>query len=110
MESGRPSVPGMASSGRRFFLVERYLPSISAGSVESAARRLAEAPDGSARHLVTLLVAREETCLSVFEAADAGAVQAANDLVGFELDRIVEVEVFSGPGPIEPRVERRSEP
>jgi hypothetical protein len=39
-------------------------------------------------------VAGEETCLSVFEAADAQAVEAANRRAGFDLDRIVEVELF----------------
>lgn len=98
------------ASGRRFFLVERYLPSIRAGSVESAARRLAAAPEGLARHVVTVLVAQEETCLSVFEATDAVAVQTANDLADFELDRIVEVEVFSGTLAARPTDERSSEP
>jgi hypothetical protein len=43
---------------------------------------------------MTLLVTGEETCLSVFEAADVRAVEAANQRAGFELDRIVEVEMF----------------
>jgi len=94
----------VANTERRFFLVERYIPSISSSTVESAARRLAETTDGSARHLITLLVAGEETCLSVFEASDLGAVEAANERAGFELDRIVEVEMFrsapAGPGPL----------
>ena len=85
---------GMANAKRRFFLVERYIPSISSSSVESAARRLAETTDDSAQHLITLLVAGEETCLSVFEASDAHAVEIANQRAGFELDRIVEVEMF----------------
>jgi hypothetical protein len=93
-----------ANPKRRFFLVERYIPSISSSSVESAARRLAETTDESAHHLLTLLVAGEETCLSVFEATDVGAVEAANERAGFELDRIVEVALFpeapGGPGPL----------
>lgn len=89
----------MATSGRRFFLVERYVPSISTSSIESAARRLAESNDPSAHHLVTVLVAEEETCLSVFEAADVRAVEAANERVQFQLDRIVEVEVFPETAP-----------
>lgn len=84
-----------ASATRRFFLVERYIPSISSSSVESAARRLAETGDESAHHLMTLLVAGEETCLSVFEAFDITAVEHANERAGFELDRIVEVSLFS---------------
>jgi hypothetical protein len=84
----------MANPKRRFFLVERYIPSISSSSVESAARRLTETKDDSAHHLITLLVAGEETCLSVFEASDARAVEIANERAGFELDRIVEVALF----------------
>lgn len=88
----------MASDTRRFFLVERYIPSISSGSVEPALLRLRQAAPGSVRHLCSVLVADEETCLSVFEAADAGAVEAANGRARFQLDRIVEVEVFPRPG------------
>jgi hypothetical protein len=44
-----------------------------------------------------VLVPDEETCLSVFEAADAGAVDEANERAAFPLDRIVEVEVFPSP-------------
>ena len=88
----------VANTERRFFLVERYIPSISSSSVELAARRLAETTDGSARHLITLLVAGEETCLSVFEAFDLSAVEAANERAAFELDRIVEIELFRASG------------
>jgi hypothetical protein len=84
----------MNNQKRRFFLVERYIPSISSSSVESAVRRLAVTKDESAHHLMTLLVAGEETCLSVFEASDVGAVEAANQRADFELDRIVEVALF----------------
>ena len=45
---------------------------------------------------MTLLVPREETCLSIFQAADADAVGAANLEAGFEVDRVVEVQVFPG--------------
>ena len=87
----------MTGHQRRFFLVERYIPSISSSTVESAARRLAETTDTSARHLITLLVASEETCLSLFEASDLGAVEMANARAHFQLDRIVEVEPFPLP-------------
>ena len=89
--------PGVAATGRRFFLVERYVPSISSGSVGPAVSRLGESTTGPARHLVSLLVPDEETCLSVFEAPDAAAVQAANERARFQLDRIVEVEVYPPP-------------
>jgi len=83
---------------RRFFLVERYIPSISSTSVASAARRLVGPVDAPTRHLVTLLVADEATCLSVFEATDPGAVAVANADAGFPLDRIVELDLVIAPG------------
>jgi hypothetical protein len=82
---------------RRYFLVERYIPSIAIGSVEAATRRLATRPSGSARHVVTVLVATEETCLSVFEAVDEAAVAAVNAQADFPLERIVELDLVVGP-------------
>jgi hypothetical protein len=86
----------MANTSRhRYFLVERYLPSIGE-DVEPALARLDEAGDGAVRHLCSLFVRQEETCLSVFEAADAASVADANARARVRLDRIVEVEVFHG--------------
>lgn len=84
------------SSNRRFFLVERYVPSLGSDSVGAAVDRLGQSAPGT-RHLYSLLVPDEETCLSVFEAADAAAVRVANRDAEFQLDRIVEVEVFPAP-------------
>ncbi len=86
----------MTAGIRRFFLVERYVPSINFESIASATERLGNDAGGPARHVCTLLVRDEETCLSVFEAPDAGAVVDANDRARFELDRIVEVDLFAG--------------
>ena len=83
---------------RRFFLVERYVPSVEASAVASSVQRLNAAPGRDARHLMTLLVPHEETCLSVFQAEDAEAVGAANSAAGFDVDRVVEVQVFPGSG------------
>ena len=84
------------TSERRFFLVERYMPSLNSRSIGSAVDRLSHSAQ-EARHLYSLLVPDEETCLSVFEAADAAAVGVANEEAEFQLDRIVEVEVFPPP-------------
>ena len=81
---------------RRFFLVERYLPAVSASAVGLAVDRLPRSGCG-ARHLCTFLVPDEETCLSLFEAADAVVVGEANERAEFPLDRIVQVEVFPRP-------------
>jgi hypothetical protein len=87
----------MATGGRRYFLVERYLPSLGAGEIVPAVRRLGEARPEAARHLYTVYVPDEETCLSVFEASDAAMVEAANERARFHLDRIVEVELIPPP-------------
>jgi hypothetical protein len=77
-----------------FFLVERYVPSMSAADVASAAARLAEGSGDGVRHLYTVLIPGEDTCLSLFEAPDATAVDAANERARFPADRIVEAAVF----------------
>jgi hypothetical protein len=73
-----------------FYLVERYVPSMTPDELAIAVARLDEL-SGVARHVWTVLVRDEDTCLSVFEASDADAVEAANALANFHLDRIVEV-------------------
>ena len=80
-----------------FYLVERYVPSMSAAEVAQAAARLAEAAGDEVRHLYTVLILEEDTCLSLFEAPDAPAVEAANAKAGFPVDRIVEAAVFARP-------------
>jgi hypothetical protein len=77
-----------------FFLVERYVPSMTAADLRAAIARLDELPRGDVRHLWTILVAVEDTCLSVFEGADAEAVEEANARASFHLDRVVEVSPF----------------
>ena len=77
----------------RYFLVERYLPEAAVGSLVAATQR----QTGSTRHIGTVVIAAEETCLSVFEAADALDLAAAIDAAGLPADRIVEAEWFAGP-------------
>ena len=69
---------------------------MSTSAVGSAVDRL-QRPARGARHLCTFLVPDEETCLSLFEAADAGAVGEANERAEFPFDRIVQVEIFPRP-------------
>ncbi len=84
----------MTASSRRYFLVERYPADIR--SVVAATQRLTGSTDDP-RHIGTVVIAAEETCLSVFEAADARSVAAATESVGLPADRIVEAEWFPGP-------------
>jgi hypothetical protein len=85
-------VPG--DRPRRFFLVERYVPSVDPAEVDAASARLDRTTQDGVRHLATVLIPDEETCLSLFEAPGVASVAAANGRVGMEVDRIVEVRVF----------------
>jgi hypothetical protein len=74
-----------------FYLVERYVPSLSAAELVAAMARLDDLPEPGVRHVWTILVADEDTCLSVFEGPDPATVEAANRRASFPLDRIVEI-------------------
>ncbi|MGZ6296510.1 MAG: nickel-binding protein [Candidatus Limnocylindrales bacterium] len=87
--------PCVGAEAVAFYLVERYVPSMTAAEVAAAAARLDEPGEGGVRHLLTVLVLGEDTCLSVFEAADVAAVQLANTRASFPLDRVVEVTPIS---------------
>ena len=86
----------MIDSSRRYFLVERYLPEADVRSVVAAAQRSTGVTDDP-RHIGTVVIAAEDTCLSLFEAADAGSVAAAIEATGLPANRIVEAEWFPGP-------------
>jgi len=78
-----------------FFLVERYVPSMPAAEIHAAITRII-VPQAQVRHLWTILVKAEDTCLSVFEASDVEAVVQANAQAGFPFDRVVEVTPVVG--------------
>lgn len=77
-----------------FYLVERYVPSMTVADLAAAVTRVDELPSKDVRHLWTILVEAEDTCLSVFEGPDAKAVEEANARASFQLDRVVEVTPF----------------
>jgi len=91
---GRLASSTVTTGSRRFFLVERYVSAREASSIVETIQELARSRD-DARHVGTVVLAGDETCLSVFEAKDAPAVAAVNE--GLPLDRIVEAEWFPGP-------------
>lgn len=91
----------MTASSRRYFLVERYLPEADVRSIVAATQRQTGSTDDP-RHIGTVVIAAEETCLSVFEAADARSVAAATEAAGLPADRIVEAEWFPGPSDLRP--------
>src|SRR5881392_4183711 len=84
-------------NGMGFYMVERYVPAMTGPEVASATARLAGAVSDGVRHLYSVLVSGEDTCLSVFEAPDVRAVEVANEWAGFPLDRIVEVSIYGEP-------------
>ena len=85
----------MAQPDRRYFLVERYVPSTPLAAIEAATDRVSVASGPDVRHVVTLLVPGEETCLSIFEGRSSDAVAAVNRRAGFPVDRIVEIRLLT---------------
>ena len=77
-----------------FYLVERFVPSVSSDELSSRAARLSSLDGPEARHLLTVVVPAEDTCISVFEAPGPLAVEHVNREAGLALDRIVEANVF----------------
>jgi hypothetical protein len=73
-----------------FYLVERYVPSMPAADIQAAIERI-DVPQARVRHVWTILVRAEDTCLSVYEASDVQAVIKATARAGFPFDRISEV-------------------
>ena len=80
-----------------YYLAERYVPSMSPVEIDRAIGRLDEgAADERVRHVLSILVHGEDTCLSIFEALDPRAIERVTDRAGFRLDRIVEVTAYPG--------------
>ena len=52
--------------------------------------------DEPVRHVLSVLVHGEDTCLSIFEAPDPGAIERVAERAGFPLDRIVEATAYPG--------------
>lgn len=89
-----------------FYLAERYVPSMTAADVGAAIDRLDRAVSAEpVRRVLSVLVHGEDTCLSIFEAPDPGAIERATERAGFPLDRIVEATAYPGP-----RAARRAGP
>jgi hypothetical protein len=78
------------------FIVERYLPPEHHWELAAAAdndRRAAErmtAAGAPARHLSTIYVPSDESCLSLFDAPSADALRQAQERAGIAFERIVE--------------------
>jgi hypothetical protein len=70
------------------FVVERYLPALTADGVRAQARREQELV--GIRHLRTTYLRDDELGFSVFEAPSIDVVREANDLMGMAYERITE--------------------
>ena len=80
-----------------FYLAERYVPSMTAADVGAAIDRLDRAvADEPVRHVLSVLVHGEDTCLSIFAASDREAIERVTERAGFPLDRIVEATAYPG--------------
>jgi hypothetical protein len=104
MRPARPAAYRLATepTGRgvrvAFYLAERYVPSMSVADVAGAIERIDDAAaDEAVRLVLSLIVHGEDTCLSIFEAPDAPAIERVTERVGFRPDRIVEVTAYPGP-------------
>jgi len=95
----RRSAPSVGSVNE--YLVERYLPGVSASQIDDVSRRLAAAAselyaDGvDVRYINSTFIPEEESCLCRFEARNASDVRRACERAGVELARVVETRDFS---------------
>ena len=94
-EGPRPSVGSVNE-----YLVEQYLPGVTARQVDDASARLAAAAselaaDGvEVRYISSTFIPEEESCFCRFEARDTYAVLRACERAGVELARVVEARDF----------------
>lgn len=87
----------------RSYLVERYLPGLSADEVRAAIRRLRTVvgqmtEEGTTiRYLSGAYVAEEESCFCQFIAPSREAVAVANERAAFPFARILDVDPEEDP-------------
>lgn len=82
------------------FVVERFLVGWSPGEVAALVERLeAVGPElerHGVRHLESIVIPTDETCLSLFSAPDPGVVRLANDACDLPTDRVVGATTHGG--------------
>jgi hypothetical protein len=82
------------------YVVERYLPGITADQLDEASGRLAAAAKELAaqgvevRYVSSTFIPEEESCFCSFESADASGVRRACEQAGLQFARIVEAHDF----------------
>jgi hypothetical protein len=78
------------------FVVERYLPAVSPGELATAVardRRAAAQMTAAGipvRHLSTIHIPSDESCLCLFDAPSLDALREAQERAGIDFERIVE--------------------
>jgi hypothetical protein len=83
------------------YLVERYLPGLTAADVHDAVRRMTTVTEEMAaegtpiRYLTSAFIAEEEACFCQFEALSREVVAAANERAAFPYARILAVDLAS---------------
>ena len=88
--------PGPTVGGVNDYLVEQYLPGVTARELEEASARLADAAtelaaDGvDVRYISSTFIPEEESCFCRFEAGHANDVRRACERAGIALARIVQ--------------------
>jgi hypothetical protein len=93
----------------RNFLVERYLPDASEERLRAAVERTCaeavhlEAEGTPVRYLSSIVLPEEESCLCIFQAATAAAVEEVNKRAAFPYARIVEATVIDSRSSAEPK-------
>jgi hypothetical protein len=75
------------------YVVERFLVGWSVDEVDELVRRLAGAADEmivhGVRHLETIVIPVDETCLSMYAGPDADSVRRANEALGLPFGRVL---------------------
>jgi Nickel responsive protein SCO4226-like len=78
------------------FVVERYLPAVSPRELAAAVDRDRQAAEGMTaagipiRHLSTIHIPSDESCLCLFDAPSLDALREAQEHAGIDFERIVE--------------------
>jgi hypothetical protein len=85
----------------RLFVVERYLPGITAEELRASADRLTAAAEAltaagdEVRYLGSTFVPEEESCFCCFEAASARTIEKTCGRANFPYARILEAEAVA---------------
>jgi hypothetical protein len=80
------------------FLVERYVPSRDLASLAADVDRLAALGAAGVRHVLSIAMPADETCLMLIEAGSLAAVLDAYRRAGIEVDRVARAELLLEPG------------